>query len=274
MLPARPGPATNCAACGKPLTALQRRSGTLCDHWRCRARQQGDAAQAFQARMAEALHEPACRTAHVVHVPGGDTHLGPVPAEQVDALREHLAGLTRNLTGGAAQPPAQRVPAPQPRPRPAEADGPNATSALPSPAQVCGACGGHCCRLAREHHAFLDKNTMRRLLAARPDLAAGELPGLYLAHLPQRHVEDSCAFHGEAGCTLPREMRADLCNHYACEGLIKATAWLQQPSPQHVLVMNPAQGSRRRATLIGPDGARTHTEPSPPPQVDARTTIS
>lgn len=261
MLPVRPGLPATCTVCGQALTALQAHGGMLCGNWRCRARRRVEASGAFQARMAEALQAPACHTARVVQVPGGETRLGPVPPEQHAALREHLDGLVHRLAsepGGAA--PAAAV----------AAD----TSDLPRAADVCGACGGHCCRLARDHHAFLDEATLRRLLASHPELNADALPDLYLAHLPSRHVEDSCAFHGQAGCTLPREMRADLCNRYACDGLIEATAWLQQPGPRQVLVMSPAHGSRRRATLIGPDGAQTYVEPATDPQVLARTTIS
>lgn len=261
MPPERTAQPATCAVCGQALTDLQLRSGDLCDNWRCRDRRRAEASRDFQARMAEALHEPACHTARVVRIPGGDTQLGPVPPEQRDALREHLDGLVQRLAhepGGAAPAAA------------AAAD----TSDLPRAADVCGACGGHCCRLARDHHAFLDEAALRRLLAARPEFSAEALPDLYLAHLPAQHVEESCAFHGQSGCTLPREMRADLCNRYACEGLIEATAWLQQPGPRQVLLMNPVHGSQRRATLIGPGGTPTYTEPATDPQVLARTTIS
>lgn len=261
MLPARPGLAATCTVCGQALTALQAHGDMLCGNWRCRARQRADAARAFQSRMAEALQAPACHTARVVQVPGGDTRLGALPPEQHDALRDHLNGLAHRLASdaGSAAPVADLA-----------AD----TAALPQAAQVCGACGGHCCRLARDHHAFLDEPTLRRLLAGHPELSADELPALYLARLPAQQVENSCAFHGQAGCTLPREMRADLCNRYACDGLIEATAWLQQPGPRQVVVMNPVHGTQRRATLIGPDGVQTYVEPATDPQVLARTTMS
>lgn len=79
MLPVRPGLPATCTVCGQALTALQAHGGMLCGNWRCRARRRAEASGAFQARMAEALQAPACHTARVVQVPGGETRLGPVP---------------------------------------------------------------------------------------------------------------------------------------------------------------------------------------------------
>ena len=41
----------------------------------------------------------------------------------------------------------------------------------------------------------------------------------YAAHLPQEHVEHSCVFHGDQGCTLPHAFRSNTCNRYLCGGL-------------------------------------------------------
>ena len=39
-----------------------------------------------------------------------------------------------------------------------------------------------------------------------------------LERLPARSIESSCVFHGPVGCTLPRNLRADICNYWQCSG--------------------------------------------------------
>ena len=35
----------------------------------------------------------------------------------------------------------------------------------------------------------------------------------------QANYDGSCVFHGEAGCTLDRSLRSDVCNSYFCSAL-------------------------------------------------------
>jgi hypothetical protein len=88
-------------------------------------------------------------------------------------------------------------------------------------AVACGACRGWCCRLGAAHSAFLASSTLRRTAAeferrgAKPSVDG--LVDAYVSHIGTTHVEGSCLFHGDRGCTLPRFMRSDVCNGYVCD---------------------------------------------------------
>jgi hypothetical protein len=62
---------------------------------------------------------------------------------------------------------------------------------------------------------------MRRQMSLDPELRPREILGSYLAHFPERSYEGSYVFHAEKGCTLPRHLRADICNQHYCGGLIE-----------------------------------------------------
>lgn len=83
----------------------------------------------------------------------------------------------------------------------------------------CATCAGSCCTLGAATHAFLSAEDIRRHRLRHPDGAASEARAAYLDRLPARSVHDSCVYHGEAGCVLPRAMRADICNEFHCVGL-------------------------------------------------------
>ncbi|MES2524898.1 MAG: hypothetical protein V4617_19525 [Gemmatimonadota bacterium] len=80
----------------------------------------------------------------------------------------------------------------------------------------CAACRGHCCTRGGTH-AFLSADGLRAIAARETDGDTGHaLEALYTRHLPVTHYENSCVFHGELGCTLPRTLRSDTCNRYLC----------------------------------------------------------
>ena len=41
----------------------------------------------------------------------------------------------------------------------------------------------------------------------------------YLSRIPNKSYENSCVYHEEAGCVLPHEMRARICNDFYCTEL-------------------------------------------------------
>lgn len=82
----------------------------------------------------------------------------------------------------------------------------------------CRLCRGHCC-VAGGTHAFLTISTIRRVFANQPDLSPMQVFEAYTSRIPEKSVEDSCLFHGQFGCTLPRDMRADMCNRFLCRDL-------------------------------------------------------
>lgn len=84
--------------------------------------------------------------------------------------------------------------------------------------RACALCRGACCTAAADH-ANLDVATLQRVRRLHPDWSENDTRQAYLACLPQHSTEGSCIFHAQAGCTLPRELRASACNYLLCDGL-------------------------------------------------------
>jgi len=146
----------------------------------------------------------------LVVAPASDRPLRPLPQRRRRIYEEHLRELLRALAAGEqpqgdGAPPAVEVP-------------PELERGLQA---GCRACRGYCCHTGGAH-AYQTVDSLRRVRAARPELAGEALVALYLSHLPDRSVKDSCVFHGRRGCTLPRDLRGDMCNGYFCNPLL---AW-------------------------------------------------
>src|SRR5206468_7485578 len=87
-------------------------------------------------------------------------------------------------------------------------------------ASACARCQGHCCGKGGLHaFAYLSVDTLRRFMDDNPTLHPDEVLAAYLDHIGRATYQDSCVFHGPQGCTLSREMRADICNTFFCPGL-------------------------------------------------------
>ncbi|MEX2138844.1 MAG: hypothetical protein WD894_06255 [Pirellulales bacterium] len=99
---------------------------------------------------------------------------------------------------------------------------------------VCAACRGFCCRHGGTH-AYLQVDTLYGLLR-RPDLCLEQLVGAYLACLPEQSFSDSCVFHSETGCALPRDMRSDTCNTHFCAGQQNLQAAIERGAPPRAFV--------------------------------------
>ena len=103
---------------------------------------------------------------------------------------------------------------------------PAAASPSNLPGRLCGLCGGGCCTSGGDT-AYLSAATIQRVMAQQPDLQADQLLEAYLTYLPDKPQTDSCVNHGERGCTLPRALRADICNDYVCQSLARVESALE-----------------------------------------------
>ena len=73
-----------------------------------------------------------------------------------------------------------------------------------------------CCKKLSIHEQAIDKTCAeKRCKDQRPS----DVLQTYMAHLGGKTYDQSCVFHGEGGCRLPREMRSHICNDYHCKGL-------------------------------------------------------
>ena len=101
---------------------------------------------------------------------------------------------------------------------------------------ACIACQGDCCMQGNTTKAFLTEKTINYVRWSQPDLDADAIMELYLSHLPDMSVRDSCVYHGETGCTLNRTIRADICNSFQCS-FRKTLAKAYAETPGHGAVV-------------------------------------
>jgi len=140
-------------------------------------------------------------------VPSGRARTRPLSDRRRQRYLAHLDGI---VAAACAEPP------PPHRLAPAEA-ATEQGSALPG--RLCAACGGGCCTLGGDT-AYLTEATIRRVMATHPELNDPDsLRAAYAARLPEQTVASSCINHTDQGCSLPRELRADTCNDFACPSL-------------------------------------------------------
>ena len=82
----------------------------------------------------------------------------------------------------------------------------------------CAMCRGRCCTAGADH-AFNDSDTMMRYLQRFPDHDDETIVDRYLSHIATRTLSPGCIFQHEHGCTLPRDLRADICNRFYCSDI-------------------------------------------------------
>jgi hypothetical protein len=153
-------------------------------------------------RGAKAMASAEPTTAELT-VPAYDGRVEPLSTARRRAFAAHL----RKIIAEAFAEPAPRVRATS-----------SNTVPLAATQAACATCRGQCCSHGGEH-AYLDEDTIRRVVRARPELGAGGVAALYRARLAQESFAGSCVFHGAQGCRLPRELRSDLCNDFYCNAL-------------------------------------------------------
>jgi len=237
----------NCRHCGAALPAPLR-AGGVCGAAGCRHRED----RARWAALSQRLGEPARQAA--ARKPGGpatllwlratETRLVPVPKATRAAHRAHLMALIQAAPDAAVQPLAE--------PAPPASVGEQAW-------RLCAQCRGLCCTHGGPTHAFITLAQLLRWQRREPGRTLQQAVDWYTAAIPARHARRSCIYHGAMGCTLPQPDRADVCNSYACDSLVKATRDLQK-APQTSFVAITLDGDRpvRQALITGTD-----TQPLP-----------
>jgi len=126
-------------------------------------------------------------------------------------------------------------------------------SQIPAPlvAAICATCRGRCCQHGIENHAYLTTESLSSWRARHPKEPPESLCEKYLSFLPERHTKNSCLFHTETGCALPREMRADICNRYLCSQARHATDHMPSSSSENILIVAQDNGTPMRASITG-----------------------
>lgn len=234
-----------CSVCGAPLTVHRVVHG-FCETPACRiamGQRRVTQRQAEQRAAVEAVaesHRQALMTQHphfrssgleVVVVPGFEAALQPITQQRRDTLRSHLEEvLSETPSEVAKELTVQRS---------------NAIQQVLNAA--CATCRGYCCRKGGDS-AYIKPETIVRVRLHRPDLNNEGLAAAYLNAVPEISATNSCIFHGEQGCTLPRDFRADICNDYHCPPL---ESWLKTAAklPASVVVVD--GGKVVRSACVG-----------------------
>jgi hypothetical protein len=176
----------------------------------------------------------------VVAVPFQDSALEPPSRARIRALRRHLVEAMRDLR--EAKRPDRLIQPATPEP---------AGFAAEVVQSGCATCQGFCCRGGGEH-AYIDERTMARVRRDRPDLDARAVIRCYVEAVAPLAYQGSCLFHGPRGCTLPRPLRAELCNSYYCNGLRDFLRRADEPG--QVVIVASRNGQERRSAPLSPRG--------------------
>jgi hypothetical protein len=118
---------------------------------------------------------------------------------------------------------------------------------------ACSACRGSCCTQGGEH-AFLYPDHFRRFFRNHPERSRDELLADYLSRVPPESVQDSCVYHCETGCALPRELRANLCNSFLCGDLtelLEARSRQADPPPTLACCVRSSRTEIVRSIVLG-----------------------
>lgn len=130
-----------------------------------------------------------------------------------------------------------------------------AADAADSPAMAavlgrsCATCRGECCTAGGDH-AFLRDDSIARVRREQPALDAAAMLARYADYLPARHYRGSCVYHASDGCTLPRELRSNLCNRYVCGGLTQLRSALAGSASPSAFVAATDSVHLRRMALV------------------------
>ena len=171
-----------------------------------------------------------------VMVPLNRRALAPKEPERVWRLRKHLVQSLRAMRT-MKRPVESASPL---RPEPDGFIGKVARAA-------CTLCRGWCCKGGGDH-GYLDERVMARVRQARPELDARAVLRLYVERVPAVGYAGSCIFHGEAGCTLDRSLRSDVCNSYFCTGLGNFVKG--RDTPASAIVIAAQEGETRISQVI------------------------
>ena len=244
----------SCRLCGRELCALERIRGDVCDAMDCRRRAADEITRARRASHIDAARasaalawdDPALAAAPVVWLTHHEADLAPPLAADIADLRESLMA----LEGDAVEPPYTWAVEPAPGTPQAAIGG-----------HLCALCRGRCCRLGLHGKAFLGAGPLRTWLAQQPGATWAEAVDHYLGFVGPEHLDKSCLFHGARGCTLPRERRSDVCNHFACNTLeqVRDSA---ATAPRAVVVVGiVASHSMHSASAVSAQGSRALPDP-------------
>jgi hypothetical protein len=169
-------------------------------------------ARALELRRAEVAGIRDPESYPLTLIPSFSAPITEISDRRRQGLRDHLMSVINLYLIAPEAPPEQDDATAAPKEEAAPTSAPSVLD------RACARCGGHCCRKGGEE-AYLAEDTIRRYVREHPGTRPLDLIEAYLARVGQESYEGSCIYHGSTGCTLPREMRSDICNGYFCSEL-------------------------------------------------------
>ena len=122
----------------------------------------------------------------------------------------------------------------------------------------CSTCRGYCCLGGGKTFAYQDAKNMFYYMQRVDSADHNTIINKYLSHIPAQSYENSCVYHTEAGCTLPRNMRAEICNKHLCKNLRTIKGLIYRSNPKAMFIVAENTHKITRSTLIGTDIPTQH----------------
>jgi hypothetical protein len=227
-----------CDVCGCLLDLRERQTGRTCAYPKCRAvviASEGARAYQEHEHRANALRASLSGIADLPEVvallPANERPLAPRVEARVDKLRARLTAIVE----GAPTRVAKEV---------AKNEEGEVTPGDPLLGNACATCRGFCC-LQGADHAYLNGETLARVHATMmPEKPLAEIVEHYVSYVPAESYDDSCLFHGEQGCALPRDHRADVCRTHFCRAARQLASLLADANHASRAVVAAAAGER------------------------------
>ncbi|MCS7465282.1 hypothetical protein NZK35_01180 [Stieleria sp. ICT_E10.1] len=232
--------APRCVVCGNVLTVSEQAVGNICSRGQCKTRRVRQQAQAEVLRQKKLRDRVVMAEQALIEsnsIPArADRLLSVLPSNQrrlVGISKRELRPFIDRLMGVISRAAAIRF-----GNATLEDDGVGyktpvnlSQSQLAILGNGCAVCRGHCCFQGRGH-AFLYVDTVLGYMQRHPDQRPRDVLEAYVSRIGPKAYEDSCVYHAETGCTLPRDMRSKVCNGYLCKGLDEILDQLQDSSPE------------------------------------------
>ncbi|WP_078085735.1 hypothetical protein [Microbulbifer mangrovi] len=163
------------------------------------------------------------QSASLMVIPTGRTRMVPVSSERIENYRAHLHKVIAEARSFAC---ASDIPQDDQNWAPREKNRRHENVFRDQPEvelvsdHLCGMCKGACCSSGRDH-AYLSPLSMRRTMDENPALDDDQIAALYLSRVSKGSIEGACINQTSSGCSLPKEMRADICNAYFCDPILE-----------------------------------------------------
>lgn len=249
-----------CGVCGRPLSGQDLARG-VCAAPECRRaaiahRAREDHEQ--RVRQEQRIREQATRfreqvisrfgirepkSFHLAVIPAAVHRIARLPAQRRREFRDHL----QSLIDRAAALPAPTVVDQEPAIESISAQDARLQAAS---GNACACCQGSCCRGGAYTYAYLDVETLQRYRAAHPEQQPRKVLATYMRYIGDETCEGSCVYHQADGCSLPREMRANICNEFYCGGLREFRESVPATGPVRGFFVAATDAGIQRAALV------------------------